>query len=56
MVNVLVLDLKTDNDKVFFISSVTSFCNLGSKSVAVSVPKCTVCIFLFTRCVPLLRL
>ena len=35
MVDVLTLDLKTDNDKVFFISSVTSFRNLGSKSVVV---------------------
>ena len=52
----LILDLKTNNDEAFFILSGTSFHILGPKLVIVSVPKYAVCIFLFVRCVPLLRL
>ena len=48
MVHVLILDLKTDNDEAFF-SSGTSFYNLSPKSMTLSVPKCTVCIFLLAR-------
>ena len=56
MVHVLILDLTANNDKHFFISSGTSFHILGPKLVIVSVPTCVVSIFLFVRCVPLLRL
>ena len=49
-VHVLILDLKTDNGKAFFISSGTSFHDLGPKLAIVSVPKCAVCIFLVARC------
>ena len=38
VVHVLILDLKTDNAKAFFILSGISFHNLGSKLVIVSVP------------------
>ena len=55
MVHVLILDLKTNNDEAFFISSGTSFRILGPKLVIVSVPKYAICIFLFVRYVPLLR-
>ena len=53
---VSILDLKTKNDEALFISSGTSVHILGPKLVKVSVPKCAVCIFVFVRCVPLLRL
>ena len=56
VVRVSILDLKTNNDEALFISSGTSVHILGPKLVEVSVPKCAVCIFVFVRCVPLLRL
>ena len=56
MVHVLILDLNTNNDEAFFISSGTSFHILGPKLVIVSVATCVVSIFLFVRCAPLLRL
>ena len=56
VIHVLILNLKTNNDEAFFISSGASFHILGPKLVIVSVLKYAVCIFLFIRCVPLLRL
>ena len=56
MVHVLILDLKTNNDEAFFISSGTIFHILGPKLVIVPVPKYLVCIFLFIRRVPLVIL
>ena len=47
VVYVLIQDLKTDNVKGFFILSGTSFHNIGDEM------RCS--LFLFVRCVPLLR-
>ena len=55
VVHVLILDLNTENGEAFFILSSTSFHIFGPKLAVVSVPECTVCIFLFARCYPLLR-
>ena len=50
MVHVLILDLKTNNDEAFFISSGTSFhiLGLGPKLVIVSVQKCAVYMYIFS--------
>ena len=57
VIHVLIRDLKIDRGEAFFISASTRFHKLGPKLAIVSIPKCTVYvwIFLFARSVPLLR-
>ena len=52
----LSLALKADNMEACFILSDISFHKLGPELALVSVPKCAVCMFLLTKCIPFLKL